>query len=49
MIVFVENELDVSIVLKFVKKHGIDFATAGGRHSYQGASSTEGLVIGIVP
>jgi hypothetical protein len=46
VIIFVESEQHVSIAIKFVTANKIDFAVAGGRHSYQGASSTDAVVIG---
>ena len=45
-IVFVENEQDVSTCVKFVAKHDLDVAVRGGGHSYHGASSADGLIIG---
>ena len=44
--VFVETEDDVAKCIKFVEKHHLDVAVAGGRHSYHGASSSTGMVIG---
>lgn len=32
--------------MKFVAKHNIDLAIAGGRHTMAGTSSTTGMVIG---
>ena len=44
---FVEDEDDVVACVKFVDKYHLDVAVAGGRHFYHGASSSEGLVIGM--
>lgn len=46
IIVFAEDEEDVSNTIKFVGKHNLDVAAACGRHSYHGASSSTGLVLG---
>ena len=41
-----EDEDDVVKYIKFVEKHNLDVAVADGRHSYHGASSSTGMVIG---
>lgn len=45
-VVYVAEEADITTCIDFVTKHNVDVAVAGGRHSYHGASSSEGLVIG---
>ena len=47
IVVFVDDEEDVSNTIKFVTKHRLDVAIAGGRHSHHGASSAHGLVIDL--
>ena len=47
IVVFVEDEDDVVKCVKFVEKHYLDVAVAAGRHSYHGASSCTGMIIGI--
>ena len=46
LILYVENETQIAAALKLVQKWDVDFAVSGGRHSYIGASSTDGIVIG---
>jgi hypothetical protein len=46
IIVFCESEGDVATCLHFVQEWSLDLAVAGGRHSYSGASSGNGFVIG---
>lgn len=46
IIVFCESEGDVQICLSYLGVWDLDLAVAGGRHSYNGASSTAGFVIG---
>jgi hypothetical protein len=46
IIVFCESEADVVACLSFLQKWDLDLAVAGGRHTYSGASSTAGFVIG---
>jgi len=46
IIVFCESEADVVACLNFLQKWDLDLAVAGGRHTYSGASSTTGFVIG---
>lgn len=41
-----EDEDDIVKCINFVEKHNLDVAVAGGRHSYHGASSSTGMVIG---
>jgi len=48
IIVFVETEADISAVLQYVQQWDLEFVISCGRHSYYGASSTTGLVIGMV-
>ena len=45
-VVYVADEADITTCIQFAAKHDIDVAVAGGRHSYHGASSSDGLVIG---
>ena len=47
IIVFPESESDVSASIKFANDNFLDLAVAGGRHSYYGASSSDGMVIGM--
>ena len=49
LVVYVEDEDDIVKCIKFVEKHNLDVAVAGGRHSYHGASSSTGMVIGSAP
>ena len=46
IVVFCESEEDVTICLRYVQEWNLDLAVAGGRHTYSGASSTTGFVIG---
>jgi FAD/FMN-containing dehydrogenase len=46
IIVFCESEEDVAACLKYVQEWDLEVAISAGRHSYYGASSTKGLVIG---
>lgn len=43
---YAKDEADVLACIRYVDKHHLDVAVAGGRHSYHGASSGAGLVIG---
>jgi len=44
--VYAKDEADVLACIRYVDKHHLDVAVAGGRHSYHGASSGSSLVIG---
>jgi hypothetical protein len=46
IIVFCESDEDVSTCLHYVQEWDLDLAVASGRHTYSGASSTSGFVIG---
>ena len=46
VVAFPKNENDVAKCIKFARAEGIEIAIAAGRHSYHGASSTDGFVIG---
>ena len=46
LIAFPQNEDDVVQCVKYVGKHSLDVAVACGRHSYHGASSADGMIIG---
>jgi len=46
IVIFCESEDDVAATLKYVRRWSLDFVIACGRHSYYGASSTTGVVIG---
>lgn len=43
----VENEQDISVCILWVQKNDVDLAIAGARHTFHGASSSEGLVIDL--
>ncbi len=43
---FCETDEDVAASLKYVQKWDLEMTISAGRHSYYGASSTTGLVIG---
>jgi hypothetical protein len=43
---FCESDEDVSACLQYVQKWDLEMVISCGRHSYYGASSTHGLVIG---
>ena len=47
---YCESDNDVATCLKYGQQHELDLVIACGRHSYYGASSTNGgLVIGKCP
>lgn len=46
VIVLVDDEDDVKACVDFVRKHHLDVAVVGGRHSHHGASSSTSFVIG---
>ena len=45
----VEDEEDISKVVRFVTKHDLDVAVVCGGHSHHGASTSHGVVIGMRP
>lgn len=42
-----EDASDISICLKWARRHGVPLRTRGGGHSYAGYSSTDGLMISL--
>lgn len=40
---------DVSEVIRFARRHGLEIAARGGGHSFAGHSSTRGVVIDVTP
>ena len=46
LVAYVQDDDDIVKCIKFVKEHNLDVEVACGRHSYHGASSSTGIVIG---
>lgn len=50
IVVFCKTEADISACLVWIRKYDVEMTISCGRHSYYGASSTDGgLVIGVLP
>ncbi|KAF7933293.1 hypothetical protein BELL_0398g00100 [Botrytis elliptica] len=47
LIIFCHSENDIIASLSYIQKHNLDFTVAGGRHSYYGASSCDGVIIDL--
>ncbi|TGO91097.1 hypothetical protein BPOR_0039g00110 [Botrytis porri] len=47
LIIFCHSENDIIASLSYIQKHNLDFTIAAGRHSYYGADSCDGVIIGI--